>query len=99
MLRRKLFSGDGACLINTLLQWGEIVAFEVKHWGAHWKYDKHRGYNDYVLTPEDGLLKAVYFFVSFVCFCKSRSETPIKRRAIYNSGLMPTSYYTAQQRL
>lgn len=30
----------------------EVKAFEVKHWGARWKYDKHRGYNGYVLARE-----------------------------------------------
>jgi L-ascorbate metabolism protein UlaG (beta-lactamase superfamily) len=28
----------------------EVQAFEVKHWGARWKYDKYRGYNGYVLA-------------------------------------------------
>ena len=30
----------------------EIRAFEVKHWGARWKYDKRRGYNGYVISRE-----------------------------------------------
>ena len=30
----------------------KISAFEVKHWGARWKYDKHRGYNGYVIERE-----------------------------------------------
>ncbi len=30
----------------------EIRAFEVKHWGARWRYDKYRGYNGYVLSRE-----------------------------------------------
>ncbi len=46
------------------LNWGEnsrlhtehgdidIRAFEVKHWGARWRYDKYRGYNGYVLERE-----------------------------------------------
>jgi L-ascorbate metabolism protein UlaG (beta-lactamase superfamily) len=28
----------------------EVTAFEVKHWGARWRHDKHRGYNGYVLA-------------------------------------------------
>lgn len=28
----------------------EIQAFEVRHWGARWRVDKHRGYNGYVLS-------------------------------------------------
>lgn len=31
----------------------EVKAFEVKHWGARWKYDTHRGYNGYILARED----------------------------------------------
>lgn len=30
----------------------EVRAFEVKHWGARWRYDKFRGYNGYVLARE-----------------------------------------------
>lgn len=45
----------------TELKWGqeeriqtghgevEVKAFPVKHWGARWRHDKHRGYNGYVL--------------------------------------------------
>jgi L-ascorbate metabolism protein UlaG (beta-lactamase superfamily) len=48
----------------TALSWGDqtrlvtahgdlaIRAFEVKHWGARWRYDKYRGYNGYVLERE-----------------------------------------------
>jgi L-ascorbate metabolism protein UlaG (beta-lactamase superfamily) len=46
------------------LTWGEettistghgeinIQAFEVKHWGARWKYDRYRGYNGYIISRE-----------------------------------------------
>jgi len=30
----------------------EIQAFEVKHWGARWRYDTYRGYNGYVISRE-----------------------------------------------
>jgi L-ascorbate metabolism protein UlaG (beta-lactamase superfamily) len=30
----------------------EVRAFEVKHWGARWRYDKFRGYNGFVLARE-----------------------------------------------
>ncbi len=30
----------------------EIRAFQVRHWGARWRYDKYRGYNGYVLERE-----------------------------------------------
>lgn len=29
-----------------------ITAFEVKHWGARWRRDRHRGYNGYLLSRE-----------------------------------------------
>jgi L-ascorbate metabolism protein UlaG (beta-lactamase superfamily) len=29
-----------------------VKAFEVKHWGARWRYDKYRGYNGYVVERE-----------------------------------------------
>jgi L-ascorbate metabolism protein UlaG (beta-lactamase superfamily) len=27
----------------------EVEAFEVKHWGARWRHDTHRGYNGYII--------------------------------------------------
>jgi L-ascorbate metabolism protein UlaG (beta-lactamase superfamily) len=30
----------------------EVEAFEVKHWGARWRHDKHRGFNGYILRRE-----------------------------------------------
>ena len=30
----------------------QVTAFEVKHWGARWRYDRFRGYNGYVLERE-----------------------------------------------
>jgi L-ascorbate metabolism protein UlaG (beta-lactamase superfamily) len=30
----------------------EVRAFEVKHWGARWRYDKYRGYNGYTIARE-----------------------------------------------
>ncbi len=30
----------------------EARAFEVKHWGARWRYDRYHGYNGYVLSRE-----------------------------------------------
>jgi L-ascorbate metabolism protein UlaG (beta-lactamase superfamily) len=28
----------------------EVTAFEVKHWGARWRHDGHRGYNGYIVS-------------------------------------------------
>ncbi len=30
----------------------EVTAFEVKHWGARWRYDNYRGYNGYIVERE-----------------------------------------------
>jgi L-ascorbate metabolism protein UlaG (beta-lactamase superfamily) len=30
----------------------EVEAFEVKHWGARWRHDSHRGYNGYIVSRE-----------------------------------------------
>jgi L-ascorbate metabolism protein UlaG (beta-lactamase superfamily) len=30
----------------------EVEAFEVRHWGARWRYDKYRGYNGYIVSRE-----------------------------------------------
>jgi L-ascorbate metabolism protein UlaG (beta-lactamase superfamily) len=30
----------------------EVQAFEVRHWGARWRFDKYRGYNGYVVARE-----------------------------------------------
>jgi L-ascorbate metabolism protein UlaG (beta-lactamase superfamily) len=37
---------------DVLTTHGEVSlrAFEVKHWGARWRLDKHRGYNGYVIS-------------------------------------------------
>lgn len=55
-----LFSGTRLTQVSEL-GWGQkqrvetsqgalqVEAFEVKHWGARWRHDKHRGYNGYIL--------------------------------------------------
>jgi L-ascorbate metabolism protein UlaG (beta-lactamase superfamily) len=30
----------------------QVQALEVKHWGARWKWDTHRGYNGYIVARE-----------------------------------------------
>jgi L-ascorbate metabolism protein UlaG (beta-lactamase superfamily) len=54
----------GTRLRPTELNWGESVrlatphgevrieAFQVKHWGARWRRDSHRGYNGYIVERE-----------------------------------------------
>lgn len=43
--------GDKA-RVNTRNGRVNLQAFEVKHWGARWRYDDYRGYNGYVLERE-----------------------------------------------
>ncbi len=43
--------GDKA-RVNTRSGRVNLQAFEVKHWGARWRYDDYRGYNGYVLERE-----------------------------------------------
>ena len=38
--------------IHTLNGDVHVEAFEVQHWGARWRRDRHRGYNGYVLSRE-----------------------------------------------
>jgi L-ascorbate metabolism protein UlaG (beta-lactamase superfamily) len=38
--------------INTRAGDVRVEAFEVKHWGARWRKDRHRGYNGYVIERE-----------------------------------------------
>jgi L-ascorbate metabolism protein UlaG (beta-lactamase superfamily) len=37
-------------VISTAQGEVEIEAFEVKHWGARWRFDRHRGYNGYTIA-------------------------------------------------
>lgn len=41
-----------ATRISTVHGELQVEAFEVKHWGARWKVDTHRGYNGYTLSRE-----------------------------------------------
>jgi L-ascorbate metabolism protein UlaG (beta-lactamase superfamily) len=58
---RDLFAGMKIRSNLTEMRWGDsakidtahgdvqVKAFEVKHWGARWRTDSHRGYNGYTL--------------------------------------------------
>ena len=37
-------------VVNTSNGDAEVTAFEVKHWGARWRRDTHRGYNGYIVS-------------------------------------------------
>jgi L-ascorbate metabolism protein UlaG (beta-lactamase superfamily) len=41
---------DEKTVVNTANGDAEVTAFEVKHWGARWRRDTHRGYNGYIVS-------------------------------------------------
>ena len=83
----------------TPLAWGEkarirttngdvhLRAFEVKHWGARWRYDKFRGYNAYALEREGK--KIIFGGDTALCesFRAQRSQGP------YALAMMPIGAY------
>lgn len=65
----------------------EVRAFEVKHWGARWRYDKFRGYNGYILAREGKKL----IFGGDTAQCDSfRSLRP---QGPYEAAIMPIGAY------
>ena len=65
----------------------EVRAFEVKHWGARWRYDKFRGYNGYVISREGK--KLIFGGDTAACdsFGSLRSQGP------YELAIMPIGAY------
>jgi L-ascorbate metabolism protein UlaG (beta-lactamase superfamily) len=83
----------------TALAWGEevrvrtdngdlqIKAFEVKHWGARWRYDKYRGYNGYVVEREGKKL----IFGGDTAWTKTFRE--LRSGGPYEVAIMPIGAY------
>jgi L-ascorbate metabolism protein UlaG (beta-lactamase superfamily) len=65
----------------------DIRAFEVKHWGARWKYDKYRGYNGYVISREG---KSVVFGGDTAM---SESFRSLRRYGPIEMAIMPIGAY------
>ncbi len=65
----------------------EIRAFEVKHWGARWRYDKYRGYNGYVLEREGQQI----IFGGDTALCPSFRS--LRRQGPYELAIMPIGAY------
>lgn len=65
----------------------EVRAFEVKHWGARWRYDRHRGYNGYVLSREG---KQVIFGGDTAACDSFRS---LRSQGPYELAIMPIGAY------
>jgi len=83
----------------TSLRWGEtkrlrtakgdleVEAFEVKHWGARWRYDTYRGYNGYVISREDKKI----IFGGDTAFTGSFRR--LKTEGPYELAIMPIGAY------
>jgi len=91
---------EGTKLRNVkALNWGDstrvhtaagdlkVRAFEVKHWGARWRYDKFRGYNAYVLEREGKKL----IFGGDTAECPSFKAE--RSRGPYELAIMPIGAY------
>lgn len=65
----------------------QVQAFEVKHWGARWRLDTHRGYNGYVVEREGR--KILFGGDTALCpsFRSLRSQGP------FEMALMPIGAY------
>ena len=83
------------------LRWGErvtlhrphgeisIEAFEVAHWGARWRHDKHRGYNGYILERNGKKL----LFGGDTAFCQHFKK--LKEKGPFDLAVMPIGSYKA----
>ena len=65
----------------------EVQAFEVKHWGARWKWDTHRGYNGYVLAREGKRI----IFGGDTAWTESFRE--LRRKGPFELAMMPIGAY------
>lgn len=65
----------------------QIEAFEVKHWGARWRMDKHRGYNGYVISREG---KKIIFGGDTAL---TDSFQGLKSKGPYEMAIMPIGAY------
>jgi L-ascorbate metabolism protein UlaG (beta-lactamase superfamily) len=78
--------GDKKC-ISTKHGKVNVEAFEVNHWGARWKHDKHRGYNGYVIEREG---KKIIFGGDTAWTPTFR---PLRNRGPYDLAIMPIGSY------
>src|ERR1051325_1430827 len=98
LLRRTRFNavtelgwGDRAVL-NTAQGELEVSAFEVNHWGARWKHDRHRGYNGYVIEREG---RKIIFGGDTAL---SSTFRPLRAKAPYDLAIMPIGSYKPWER-
>jgi L-ascorbate metabolism protein UlaG (beta-lactamase superfamily) len=83
------------------LRWGERVsfstphgdigveAFEVAHWGARWRHDRHRGYNGYILERNNKKL----LFGGDTAFCPHFKK--LRDKGPFDVAVMPIGSYKA----
>lgn len=83
------------------LKWGErtsisthhgevtVEAFEVSHWGARWRNDKHRGFNGYILERNGKKL----LFGGDTAFCEHFKK--LKEKGPFDLAVMPIGSYKA----
>jgi L-ascorbate metabolism protein UlaG (beta-lactamase superfamily) len=64
-----------------------IEAFAVKHWGARWRRDRHRGYNGYLLSREGRILIYAGDTAYTPSFAGLRSRGP------FELAIMPIAAY------
>lgn len=64
-----------------------VRAFEVRHWGARWRIDRHRGYNGYVLEREGNRV----IFGGDTAFTDSFRE--LRSGGAYDLAIMPIGAY------
>ena len=84
---------------STPLTWGgkttistqhgrvEVRAFEVKHWGARWRYDKYRGYNGYVIARQGKKI----IFGGDTAWCDSFRG--LRTQGPFEAAIMPIGAY------
>jgi L-ascorbate metabolism protein UlaG (beta-lactamase superfamily) len=83
--------GDRA-MVNTANGEVRIEAFQVNHWGARWKRDKHRGYNGYIIEREGRRLMFGGDTAMTTSFRSLRSKGP------FHLALMPIGSYRPWER-
>jgi L-ascorbate metabolism protein UlaG (beta-lactamase superfamily) len=74
-------------LIHTANGDVEIEAFRVRHWGARWRHDKHRGYNGYIINREGKKI----IFGGDTALCNGFKE--IRGKGPFEFACMPIGAY------
>lgn len=81
------------------LEWGErtsvstqhgeitVEAFEVRHWGARWRHDIHRGYNGYILERNNRKI----LFAGDTAYCESFKK--LRPKGPFDLAIMPIGAY------